>query len=677
MGLRTQLLLVSLTTLLLPWAGCHYVQEMEQALRQNQSQALLQQARLLGQLVQTADLPPDPGSAVFYTPRRYQPVQVDGYDDDWQNHLSTTLAPGVTLQKALYNDHLYLLLKVATDRIQYHDPGLDFSHSDHLRFTTHDGQEQRQWVLFTSGPGQLQAYQWLRQRRELHPSQDLKVWWQETHSGFNVEIRIATRALKDHLVLDLYRAQQAGQPAVKTASSRTSPSGQGDRWLQPIPALAGLLQDQRTHQLDAVLVSPQGWPLSPQRDWVSQPPELPSPTTPENLLNEGMSRFYRLLIDLLTPRGSQSPWPLSEEELSHAQGRFEVERLPLTDTARAGWYQLQDQRRSALLVSQPLYDGGTLSGYLLLSQTGDALISLTNDALRRVTHLTLGVLGLVIATLVTFASSLSWRIRKLKRSAEDAISTDGKVHPFQPSRHADEIGDLSRSYHHLLQRVQGYTEYLETLNGKLAHELRTPLAIVKSSLELAQSCPGQTEYLQRAEAGIERLRQILSAMSEASRVEQTIQHTEHREFDLVPLIQGLAAAYSDAYPEHHFSTDIRLPRALLQGSPELMAQLLDKLVDNARSFTPPGAGISLGLEQSGHQRLLWVRNQGSQLPDRLQGQLFDSLVSRRDQQQKGDTPHLGLGLYIVRLIAEAHHGQVQARNLPDGGGVEFSIQLPD
>ena len=149
MGLRTQLLLVSLTTLLLPWAGCHYVQEMEQALRQNQSQALLQQARLLGQLVQTADLPPDPGSAVFYTPRRYQPVQVDGYDDDWQNHLSTTLAPGVSLQKALYNDHLYLLLKVATGnwaRVEY-DSGAAIPASvafavdmeDGMIFTFYDG----------------------------------------------------------------------------------------------------------------------------------------------------------------------------------------------------------------------------------------------------------------------------------------------------------------------------------------------------------------------------------------------------------------------------------------------------------------------------------------------------------------------------------------------------------
>ena len=70
MGLRTQLLLVSLTTLLLPWAGCHYVQEMEQALRENQSQSLLQQARLLGQLVQTAELPQNLPAAGFSAPRR-------------------------------------------------------------------------------------------------------------------------------------------------------------------------------------------------------------------------------------------------------------------------------------------------------------------------------------------------------------------------------------------------------------------------------------------------------------------------------------------------------------------------------------------------------------------------------------------------------------------------------
>jgi signal transduction histidine kinase len=72
--------------------------------------------------------------------------------------------------------------------------------------------------------------------------------------------------------------------------------------------------------------------------------------------------------------------------------------------------------------------------------------------------------------------------------------------------------------------------------------------------------------------------------------------------------------------------------------------------------------------------LLAVRNQGSRLPATLHEQLFDSLVSLREGGEAGR--HLGLGLHIVRLVAEAHHGRVQASNLPDGQGVEFRITLP-
>ena len=67
-------------------------------------------------------------------------------------------------------------------------------------------------------------------------------------------------------------------------------------------------------------------------------------------------------------------------------------------------------------------------------------------------------------------------------------------------------------------------------------------------------------------------------------------------------------------------------------------------------------------------------NSGSHLPDVLQEQLFDSLVSHRPTSKGGQ--HLGLGLYIVRLVAEAHGGKVSARNLPDDQGVEFTMRLP-
>jgi len=247
------------------------------------------------------------------------------------------------------------------------------------------------------------------------------------------------------------------------------------------------------------------------------------------------------------------------------------------------------------------------------------------------------------------------------------------------------VGDLSRSYYSLLQRIRGYTDYLESLNGKLAHELRTPLAVVKSSLELARAQPESTAYLQRAEEGVERLRLLLSAMSEASRVEQTIQQAEQQPFDLVPLVNDLVAAYGDTYPEHPFSALVSVPAAPLHGSPELMAQLLDKLVGNARDFAPPGSTISLSLgpttnpregDGRGRQLLLAVRNTGPSLPPGPHQQLFDSLVSQRPARQQGDHPHLGLGLYIVRLLADAHGGRVLARNLPDDTGVEFGVLLP-
>ena len=69
-----------------------------------------------------------------------------------------------------------------------------------------------------------------------------------------------------------------------------------------------------------------------------------------------------------------------------------------------------------------------------------------------------------------------------------------------------------------------------------------------------------------------------------------------------------------------------------------------------------------------------MANTGSRLPEVLHERLFDSLVSLRDKQ--GASQHLGLGLHIVRLVAEAHGGRASARNLPDDQGVEFIIRLP-
>ncbi|MEO0971784.1 MAG: ATP-binding protein, partial [Pseudomonadota bacterium] len=119
-----------------------------------------------------------------------------------------------------------------------------------------------------------------------------------------------------------------------------------------------------------------------------------------------------------------------------------------------------------------------------------------------------------------------------------------------------------------------------------------------------------------------------------------------------------------------------------RGAPELIAQLLDKLVDNAVSFSPTRKPIVLGLENAPGEYRLVVRNEGPPLPKDMQSRLFDSMVSvrdgaaRRDGEDGTDSPHLGLGLYLVRLIAQIHGATVEAADVKEPPGVRFTVRLP-
>jgi len=103
--------------------------------------------------------------------------------------------------------------------------------------------------------------------------------------------------------------------------------------------------------------------------------------------------------------------------------------------------------------------------------------------------------------------------------------------------------------------------------------------------------------------------------------------------------------------------------------------MLDKLVANAVEFSAAGKPIVVRLERGDTELCLSVENEGPLLPDAMHGRLFDSMVSVRGDQVT-DAPHLGLGLYIVRLIAEAHRGRAMAQNREDGRGVVVSVALP-
>jgi signal transduction histidine kinase len=113
----------------------------------------------------------------------------------------------------------------------------------------------------------------------------------------------------------------------------------------------------------------------------------------------------------------------------------------------------------------------------------------------------------------------------------------------------------------------------------------------------------------------------------------------------------------------------------VEGAPDLAAQLLDKLVENAVDFSCGTAPVRVALDDRSGTAALTVSNQGPPLPEKMRTRLFESMISMREASGAGP-PHLGLGLYVARLIAEFHGGTIAASNLPGGDGVALGVRLP-
>ncbi|HNR91042.1 MAG TPA: ATP-binding protein, partial [Dokdonella sp.] len=361
-----------------------------------------------------------------------------------------------------------------------------------------------------------------------------------------------------------------------------------------------------------------------------------------------------------------------------AEVRFDDDALRpvLAGTPGTRWRSAADGT-VRLIAAVPLADA---RGALVLEQANPAVPALTNRALLSLLGASLTAFAVTAIVLLAFGGLLSWRIARLRNATERATGAGGRLDGALPLVDAkDELGDLARSFAALLDEIGHYTDYLRTLAAKLSHELNTPLAIVKSSLDNLdhQDLPAAAHaYLERARDGVARLGGIVRAMSEAHRIERAIAAADAEDFDLHALVVGCTEGYRALVGTRRLVLDADGAALPFHGAPELLAQALDKLFDNARSFTPEYGTIEIRLAARDGGVRLAIANDGPLLPATMQDRLFDTLVSVREPATRGsEPPHLGLGLTVVRLVAELHQGRAQARNREDDSGVEFILDL--
>ena len=343
----------------------------------------------------------------------------------------------------------------------------------------------------------------------------------------------------------------------------------------------------------------------------------------------------------------------------------------------AGVYRYTGGRANTLSAAWPLKSAGEMAGVILVEQTTDNILVLQQQARERLLGTSLMLILVTGGTLLLLAGWLTRRIARLSRKFSQAVSHDGRVLDTVKSEgDTDELGDLDRSFASVLERLQAYNHYLEQMASRLAHEFRTPLAMVQSSLENLQADDtpeSRKRYIERAQEGTQRLHLILNRLREATRLEQALQSAELVKVDLSALCRGLCEGYRLSHPQITFDCGIPDSPIEVMAAPELIAQALDKLIGNAVDFHTENTPIRLTLSTAANRQAeITVENQGPQLPEDMEHALFESMVSVRDKS--GTEPHLGLGLYLVKLILEFHAGRASAENMTDG--VRFALKLP-
>ncbi|WP_257721072.1 proteobacterial dedicated sortase system histidine kinase [Lacimicrobium alkaliphilum] len=710
-GLRAKLLLMSLFLFAIPWLGYEYVWEMEKYLRAGQERTLLGTVRAVATALherprlfdaQASYLSVEKGRDLYAYPI-VDPIRLDGrlndwrqqqhaltYDDNYLIEQSPAYQPGslsFSHMVGKYRDYLYAYFEVQDAEVIYRPQNsLRIDRNDHLQiaFTTPAG-DFRRYLIATTGPGWLTPYELdtgesVSGIRPLSPEPRIQGSWAQTRQGYTIELRIPLELLGSKLSFAITDVDKIGGEPVATIG--TSDVGDADTLgtvLVPSPEIEQIIRglghtDSRIWVVDRYqrVLARSGDIRNSDGIWS------------RNVSGEDeqgwFARFeHKWLHPLYYKVLTRPPKDFIDQFYDVAQLEGSHIEQALTGEAGSDWRLTPDNKAVVLAAAYPIFIEDEVMGAVIAEETTNGIRSLRNLALEKLFTLMLAIMLLGTLGLFLLASRISSRIRRLRDQSEQAIDEQGRLRgSIEPSHASDEIGDLSRSFADMVQRLGQYHHYLENMSSRLSHELRTPVAVVRSSLEtlsMEDEGAAKSVYMQRAQDGLNRLSAILTNMSEATRLEQSLQSAERQPFDLAEVVTGCMQGYQLAYAGCDLQVSIAHQPLEIEGAPELIAQLLDKLVANAVEFATPGAPVLVSLARVQRQAVLEITNQGPLLPEEMAGRLFDSMVSVR-AGGKGGQPHLGLGLYIARLIVQFHQGQITLHNQSDRSGVCVRVSLP-
>jgi two-component system sensor histidine kinase ChvG len=414
--------------------------------------------------------------------------------------------------------------------------------------------------------------------------------------------------------------------------------------------------------------------------------DLPSPT-------ERKPGFIEKQWNSIYKRVLRGELPLYKE-LGPGNGRGYEEVASALYGVKSSMVRTTERGEVIVSVAVPVQRfRGVLGALLLSTQSGEI-----DNAVEFERLVVLGVFGIAAAVMIVLsmllARSIGGPVRRLASAAEHVRRrTRTRVEIPDFTERSDEIGHLSGAIRDMTDALYSRIEAIESFAADVSHELKNPLTSLRSAVEtlpMVKTTESRDRLLAIIQHDIRRLDRLISDISDASRLDAEMQRQEAAPIDLQKLLSAVLKIANEVPRDdgvHVVFTATRTPGApdsfVVPGHDSRLGQVIDNLVANARSYSPPGGTVRVSCRRLKDEVEIAVDDDGPGIrPDAIE-RIFERFYTDRPEQGFGQNS--GLGLSISRQIIEGHGGRIWAENRtarprpgaePEVKGARFIVRLP-
>jgi two-component system, OmpR family, sensor histidine kinase ChvG len=383
-------------------------------------------------------------------------------------------------------------------------------------------------------------------------------------------------------------------------------------------------------------------------------------------------------------------------ELGPDDGKGYPEVAQALNGQDASMVRVNDRGDVIVSVAVPVQRFRAVRGALMLSTQGADIDDMVEAERLAIIKVFLVAAGVMIVLSILLAGTIAEPVRRLADAAESVrrrIRSRVEIPDF--TRRRDEIGHLSGTLRDMTNALYSRIEAIESFAADVSHELKNPLTSLRSAVEtfpVAKTEESRGRLLSVIKHDVQRLDRLITDIADASRLDAELQRQEAAPVDFAKLLNTIVGVAGEVKRDDGIKVTLRFEGGSLHafkvpGHDSRLGQVIDNLIENARSFSPPGGTVRVVCRRLRNQIEIVVDDDGPGVPSHALDKIFERFYTDRPHQGFGQNS--GLGLSISKQIVEAHGGSIWVENrlgTPGQGGqyggelnvlgARFIVRLP-